>query len=197
MDNYVYEVGSNLYINLTNQCSNSCVFCIRNGREGMNNTPLWLKNEPAALDVIVSLEKKDLTKYGEVVFCGFGEPTYNLDALIEVGKYLVGKGKKVRLNTNGHGNKINGRDITPLLVGAVNEINVSLNASSAQQYNRECNCIYGEEGFFLMLDFAKACKKNGIKVVLSVVDVVGDNEIEKCKQLAAKHNLPLRVRKFE
>lgn len=197
MDNYVYEVGSNLYINLTNQCSNSCVFCIRNGREGMNNTPLWLKNEPTALDVLVSLEKKDLTKYGEVVFCGFGEPTYNLAALIEVGKYLIGKGKKVRLNTNGHGNKINGKDITPLLVGAVNEINVSLNASSAQQYNRECNCIYGEEGFFLMLEFAKACQKNGIKVVLSVVDVVGDNEIEKCKQLAAKHNLPLRVRKFE
>ena len=52
MNNYVYIIGNKIYINLTNRCSNNCDFCIRQGREGMADTPLWIKNEPTAEDVI-------------------------------------------------------------------------------------------------------------------------------------------------
>ena len=30
----VYEVGNNLYVNLTNKCPCSCTFCIRNNGDG-------------------------------------------------------------------------------------------------------------------------------------------------------------------
>lgn len=52
MDNYVYKIGNKLYVNLTNRCSNNCDFCIRDGREGMNGTALWIEKEPSANDVI-------------------------------------------------------------------------------------------------------------------------------------------------
>ena len=32
MDTITYELGNNLYINLTNRCSNDCEFCVRNGK---------------------------------------------------------------------------------------------------------------------------------------------------------------------
>ena len=56
MNNYVYEVGDNLYINLTNKCSNSCFFCIRNGHDGMNGKNLWVDKEPTAQEIIDSLQ---------------------------------------------------------------------------------------------------------------------------------------------
>ena len=31
-DTYVYELDGNLYINLTNKCSNKCEFCVREGK---------------------------------------------------------------------------------------------------------------------------------------------------------------------
>lgn len=198
MDNYVYRVGENIYINLTNKCSNNCSFCIRNGREGMNDIKLWLSKEPAAADVFAQLKLQgDLKKFGEIVFCGFGEPTYNLDTLIEVGRFLVGSGYKVRLNTNGHGSRINGKNIVPLIKNSLTEINVSLNSGDKEKYAAECESIYGLEAYDIMLQFAKECKKEGIRVVLSVVDIIGEAEILKCQAVAKQNNLPLRVRKFE
>ena len=105
MNNYVYEVGNNLYINVTNQCSNDCFFCIRNGHDDMNGTNLWLDKEPTFDDVLAQLPS-DLSKYGEIVFCGFGEPTYKIDLLSELGKYFKSKGMTTRLNTNGQANLI-------------------------------------------------------------------------------------------
>lgn len=84
---YVYKAYGNLYINLTNKCSNSCDFCIRNGRDGLEGQPLWLTKEPCAEDVINQLPQ-DLHAYKEVVFCGFGEPTYKLQTMLETAKYL-------------------------------------------------------------------------------------------------------------
>ena len=88
MNNYVYTIGNKIYINLTNRCSNNCDFCIRKGRDGMENQRLWIDAEPDVQDILDQLPD-NLDDYDEeIVFCGFGEPTYNLDTLDEVASFL-------------------------------------------------------------------------------------------------------------
>ena len=134
-DVYVYFVDGKPYINLSNRCTNNCVFCIRHNREGMEGATLWLNHEPTAQEVIAQLPQ-DIEKYPETTVCGFGEPTFNLDALLGAGKFLREKGVRVRLNTNGHGNAINGRDITAELKEAADIVSVSLNESNSRDYQR-------------------------------------------------------------
>ena len=194
MNNYVYILGNKIYINLTNRCSNNCDFCIRQGREGMANTPLWIDEEPTAEDVIEQLPQ-NLDEYdNEVVFCGFGEPTYNLEALDEVASYLHCVDKTTRINTNGQANLINGQDVTELIVTSCDVINVSLNECTAEKYQAHCKSIYGAKAFDSMLEFAELCKRRGGNVVLSVVDSIGRQDVEACQRLADKLGIPLRIR---
>ena len=70
MDTYTYQIGENLYINLTNRCSNACTFCVRNEKASYYGNYLWLKDgEPSAQTVIGEIG--DPKRYKEVVFCGF------------------------------------------------------------------------------------------------------------------------------
>lgn len=192
---YVYFLDGKPYINLSNRCTNNCDFCIRHNRAGLEGATLWLEHEPTAQEVIAQLPE-DVSKYEEVTFCGFGEPTFNMDALVGTGKFLRGKGIKVRLNTNGHGNVINGRDITAELRDAVDIVSVSLNESNSRDYQRICQSDLGEAGFDEMLNFAATCKAQGIDVVFSVVDTIGKKSVEKCRRVADSVHVPLRVREY-
>lgn len=109
-----YEVGNNLYLNLTNQCPCACTFCIRNNSDGAyGSDPLWLEHEPTMEEIRADLSKRDISAYNEVIFCGFGEPTCRLDALLETAKWLKSNCEtvKFRLNTNGLGDLVNNRPI--------------------------------------------------------------------------------------
>ena len=194
MNNYVYVINNKIYINLTNRCSNKCDFCIRQGRKGMADTTLWIEDEPDAEDVIAQLPA-NLDEYdGEVVFCGFGEPTYNLETLDEVASYLHCVDKTTRINTNGQANLIHGEDVTDLIVTGCDVINVSLNECNATKYQAHCKSVYGREAYDAMLEFAKLCKERGGNVVFSVVDSIGAADIAECQRLADKMGIPLRVR---
>ena len=191
---YSYYLDGNVYINLTNECSNNCDFCVRNGKEDYFGNELWLSKEPTAEEVINSM---DFTRpFKEVVFCGFGEPTSRINTLLEVAKELKKRGCVVRLNTNGQGNLVNGRDITEELAEVIDKVNVSLNYSNAKKYQAVCHSVYGEDGFFAMIKFAKLCAKNGIQPNFSIVDCIGEEEIEACKLLAEKTGIPLRIREY-
>lgn len=73
--NILYEIGDTLYVNLTNRCPCSCTFCIRNESDTVNgHDVLWLEREPTAGEVIDRLCELDLSRYSELVFCGYGEP---------------------------------------------------------------------------------------------------------------------------
>ncbi len=196
MNTYVYKAYGNLYINLTNKCSNSCDFCIRNGHDGIEDQPLWLDKEPTAEDVIKALPQ-DFSPFKSVVFCGFGEPTERLDVMLEVAKFLKSKGVITRLNTNGQSDRINGKPTAPLMKGLIDYINVSLNASDKEKYQAICHSQFGDQAFDDMLAFAVSAKENGIKVNFSVVDVIGEEEIEACRKVCDKLGIPLRVRAFE
>lgn len=201
-DQYVYVIGNKLYVNLTNRCSNACDFCVRNydsdhaAKHGYEGYDLWLDKEPSANDVEematrVLAGRKDIE---EVVFCGFGEPTYRLDVMCEVADFAHARGLRTRVNTNGQGSEINGRDISADIASHIDTVNVSLNATDAEKYDGICHSIYGKRGFDVMLDFAKKCVMRGADVVLSVVDIIGEEEIEKAQAIADSIGARLRVR---
>jgi len=196
-DTYVYVLDGNLYINLTNKCSNACDFCVRNERSSYYGHYLWLKNDVTVDKVIAQANALgDLSKFQEVVFCGFGEPTYKVAEMVALCDYFHEKGMKTRLNTNGQGNLINKRDIVPDLKDKLDLINVSLNASCVEKYQPICRSQYGESGFEAMIEFAKSCRKAGIPCRFSIVDCIGEEEVEACKRLAESVRVPLYIRSY-
>ena len=86
----LYEVYDNLYVNLTNRCPCNCTFCLRQTRDSMDakQHSLWLEHEPTVDEVKDEFRKFDMSKYKELVFCGFGEPTERLDALLELAAFV-------------------------------------------------------------------------------------------------------------
>ena len=195
MNTYVYKLNDALYINLTNRCTNACDFCIRNGRKGMGEYELWLDKEPTAEEVLKEIG--DPTQYSEIVFCGFGEPMIKLDELIEIAKEVKKKGGRVRINTNGHANIYHGENVVPKLAGIVDVVSISMNAPTAEQYQEICRSRYGLKAFDAMLDFARECVGVIPKVVLSVVDVLSPEDIEKCRKIAEDIGATFRVRHKE
>lgn len=196
MNTLTYVYDNKIYLNLTNKCSNNCEFCIRRTGDGVLDYYLWLDKEPTAEDVIEDLKKYDLSKYKEAVFCGFGEPLYAFDVLLKVAKWLKDNGMKTRLNTNGQAGLISGPDTADKLKGLIDTVSISLNASDAEKYNAICHCKFNEEGFYEMLRFAVKCKKDGIRTVMSVVDVIGKEEVEKCRAVAKQAGVEFRVRTY-
>lgn len=196
MDRITYVIGNSIYINLTNQCSNDCVFCIRNGDYLNNGDGMWLQKEPTSEEIINDLQKYDFSKYKEVVFCGYGEPTYKIKEIEEVGKYLKQKNIKTRINTNGQGNLINNKDITPIICKYIDTISISLNEITREKYQKICKSIYGEEGFDKMIEFSKLCVQQGGNVILSVVDIINKEDIEKARKIADDIGATLRVREY-
>ena len=193
---YVYTVDDNIYINLTNRCSNRCEFCVRYYDKPIYGD-LWIKDEPSAETVIEILEKDyKLKDYGEVVFCGYGEPTYRFDAIEKICDYVHSKGGVTRINTNGQANEILGQDISRRISKCIDTINISLNATDAVKYDKICHSDYGERAFDIMLDFARKCVNHGANVVLSVVDVIGKEEIDKAREIAKSVGAKLRVREL-
>lgn len=195
----LYPVGDKLYVNLTNRCPCACTFCIRNNGDGAYGSgSLWLENEPTEAQVLEEFNKFDLGKYREIVFCGFGEPTERLDAVVSIGKYLKAATRiPVRLNTNGLSDLIHERPTACELEGAVDTVSVSLNAGSPAEYLRVTQPCFGPKSYDAMLKFASDCKKYVPRVLFTVVDVIGKEEVARCRELSAKLGIELRVRKYD
>jgi TatD DNase family protein len=131
-----YKIRNSLYLNLTQRCTADCVFCTRLTKPVVQGYNLALKREPTAKEVWESID--DVKSYDEIVFCGFGEPTLRLDVIKEVAQKIKDAGGRVRLNTNGHGNVINKRNILPELSGLIDEVSVSLNTDTSEAYDEIC-----------------------------------------------------------
>ena len=91
---------------------------------------------------------------------------------------------------------INKRDIVPDLKGKIDFVNISLNASCYEKYQPICRSQFRESGFEGMLEFAKICKRNGVACRFSIVDCIGEAEVEACKRLAESLRIPLYVRSY-
>jgi TatD family-associated radical SAM protein len=193
-DTISYEALGNLYLNITNRCSASCVFCLRNTCDGVYGYDLRLSREPSEEEIISELESRKLSKYKEIVFTGFGEPTCRLDTVIRITQWLHQRGISVRLDTNGHAALMHpGRDVVAELKAAgLDAVSVSLNAESEETYNRLCRPVF-EGSYRAVLDFTKKAVKAGIQTRMTVVEQQGI-DIRQCERIATALGASFRVR---
>ena len=195
-----YEVGDNLYLNFTNKCPCACTFCIRSHADGAyGSDPLWLEHEPSEDEIKADLGKRDLSKYGEIVFCGYGEPTERIDTVVSIAGWIkeVCPEAKLRINTNGLGDLVNGRSIAEELCTAVDTVSVSLNAGTEDEYMKVTRPRFSN-AFTAMQQFTADCVATGkADVVMSVVDVIPQEQIDASREIAEKLGAVLRVRKFD
>jgi TatD DNase family protein len=188
----VYKIRDSLYLNITNKCTNKCTFCVKTHTSYVKGHNLRLEKEPSALQIIKAI--KDPKQYNEIVFCGIGEPLLKLDVVKKVSKWIKENGGTVRINTNGHGNLIHGRNVIPELRGIVDSMSVSLDADGERKYNRICKPTI-ENAFNGIISFIKDAKAVIPEVKITVVKIPQIN-VEKCQVLADELGVELRVRKF-
>ena len=195
-----YVVDGSLYVNMTNKCSNRCEFCIRNNGDGAyGSDSLWLEREPTLDEVMNSVLSRDLSAYPELIFCGYGEPTYRLEDAVAVAKAVKEKRPemKVRINTNGHSDFILNKNTAPMYEGAFDVVSISLNTPSPSRYQEICHSIFGEASHSALISFAKNVKQYVPKVILSVVkETLTEEEIEQCRAISESAGVTLRIRDY-
>ncbi len=194
----VYELENKVYINLTNRCTNDCIFCLRKDKDDVCGQQLWLDTEDfTANDVIEQLKNFELPS--EVIFCGYGEPLLKFEVLRQVAKYIKENFPqiKTRVNTNGHANYVYKKNVVPELKDLIDEFSVSLNGESSWEYD-ELSQPKFDGAYDEVKKFIKCCSDEGIKTIASVVDGYKGRRlnIEKCREIAHELGAELRVREW-
>lgn len=195
----VYWIDNKLYLNITNKCSNKCVFCIKNFRKGLYGFNLELLIDPTRNQVIDAIREVINTKnWNEIVFCGFGEPTEKLDLVLETTKWIkkhYGKPIKIRINTNGQGYLINpNRDVIKELKNAgIDKVSVSLNSSTKNTYLIICKPKF-DNAYNAVLEFIKKAKKV-MEVEVTAVNTE-DIDLKKIEKIAARLGVKFRKRVY-
>jgi len=195
----VYWLENNLYLNITNRCSNNCYFCLRNFLDGVGGFNLKLEKEPTISEIIAELENViNRRNWREIVFCGFGEPLERLDCVLEVSRWIrkhYGKIVTLRVDTNGQALLLNkGRNVVKeLKMAGVDKVSVSLNAHDKETYNQVCRPNF-ENAFESILEFVKKAKEL-LDVEVTVVRIP-EVDISKAEQIAKEMGVKFRVREY-
>lgn len=200
----VYSINNDenpetVYINLTNSCTNACVFCLRNQKDDVCGREMWHDDEYELDDIIEQFSKySDYAK--EVVFCGYGEPFLRKEMMKSFCKYLRANYPyiKIRVNTNGHANAIYRKNIAEEFKGFIDSVSISLNAPTEEQYDEICKPKI-KNAYNAVLEFTKSCKAAGIDVYMSVVtgfDKIHKIDVKKCEEIAASLGAKFRNREF-
>jgi TatD DNase family protein len=188
-----------LYLNVTNRCSNNCTFCVRQSPDfSLAGFDMRLEKEPTVEEVLADISRQQAVRgrpFQEVVFCGFGEPTYRLELIHTVGQNLREQGRRVRLNTNGQAALINERDPLPELEEALDEVSISLNAPEGKTYAALCRPSFGEAAYPAVLDFIRRCAGRFEAVTVTVVGFTLEREdLARCERIAGELGAGFRVR---
>ena len=195
----LYEYGGNLYVNMTNQCPNRCQFCLRQNSSGSlyaNN--LWYQGgEPSKEEFWDQLQRRDLNRYPEIVFCGYGEPACRWDDMMWLCDRIRGQGSHfIRVNTNGLANLITGRNAALELDSRVDAVSISLNTSTPEGYNAICHSSFGLEALPAILRFTATAVFNVPHVRMTVVSTMPKAEQDACRQLAESVGADFFVREY-
>ena len=193
----VYWLDDKLYLNITNKCSNKCIFCFRNFKRGVGDFTLKLSEEPSFEQIALELDEAMKRKrWKEVVFCGFGEPTERLDLLLMLArgiKWRYDEQVAIRVNTNGHGYALNaGRDVVGELKAAgIDKVSVSLNAGDEETYSEVCKPALAG-AYDAVLDFIEKAKaKLDVEVTAGTTPEV---DLRKVEELAKQMGVKFRLR---
>ena len=200
----VYSINNEInpgtvYVNLTNACTNSCIFCLRSQKDDVCGREMWHDDNYTLEDIIEQFNTyKDSVH--EVVFCGYGEPFLKKDMMKDFCKYLRKNYSqiKIRVNTNGHANAIYKTNIAEEFKGLIDSVSISLNSDNEEQYNDICKPTV-DNAYESMKDFARSCKKADMEVSMSIVsgfDDIHKINIEGCEKIASSIGAKFRNREF-
>lgn len=197
MADIIYTYKNQVYANITNKCDCACTFCIRSEKDHIGESGnLWHTVEPTIEEIKTAIDAFDFTNYNEFVFCGYGEPTCELEKLITIAKYVKENYHlPIRVNTNGLANLYHKRNVVDELAEVVDSISISLNAPDAASYNKVTRPQF-EHAYEAMLDFAQECNAKIPHTQLSIVDVLSAEDIAKCQAIADERGVYLKVRKY-
>jgi len=188
-----YQIRDSLYLNITNRCTNRCIFCAKFHGSVVKGHELKLDYEPSFDEIIRAIG--DPTRYAEVVFCGYGEPLLRLELIKELATWLKQQGVRVRINSDGQANLVYDRNILPELAGLVDAISISLNAADAESYQRICQSSFGPDGYKAVKDFLRQAGKYIPEVTATAVTYPGI-DITACEQMARKLGVAFRAREY-
>ncbi|MBI4371016.1 MAG: radical SAM protein [Elusimicrobia bacterium] len=195
-----YVHAGAVYLNLTNRCPVACRFCVKRAwRWDFRGRDLKLgREEPSAAEAWDAARGRlEETASRELVFCGYGECTYRLDAVLGVSRRArrCAPDLRLRLNTIGLGSLLWERDIVPELADALDAVSVSLNTADPAQWIRlhAPRRRYAAAGFRAVLDFTAACVLHGLETTVTAVDQPGV-DLEAVERLAASLGARFRPR---
>ena len=198
----VYFLGNTMYINVTNMCTNKCVFCVRDLNDTVGGVNLWIEeNTISAQKIIEEIKLNSPETRDEIVFCGYGEPLIKLEVVKEIAFFIKNSypGISIRVNTNGHANLIHKRNVMPELAGLIDKLSVSLNAENAKLYGELSKCSFENNvAFEGVKEFIYESRKLGIDTTATVVNGFRDYiiDIEKCKEIAENLGAKFKVREW-
>ena len=195
-----YPLGDALYLNVTSACTLACVFCpkIRDGDFTVGGYDLRLERTPSADEVWAAARACGLEGRSEVVFTGFGEPTRQLEVVLELARRLRAAGvPRIRVDTDGLASLREGRDVPPLLAAAgVDAVSISLNAPDAATYARLCPSRYGEAAYDAVRGFIRSAARSIPEVAASAVALPGLSEAA-CRAVAEELGARFRWRPYD
>lgn len=199
MADIIYIFEGTPYFNITNKCPCNCAFCIREKKDVVGEAEkMWHDTQPTFEDVKAAIDAFDWSKYDQAVYCGYGEPTNELELLVKSAAYMKEKHPdvKLRLNTNGLSDLINEKPTAELICKYMDAISVSLNEATSEKYDKITRNIYPGKAFDAVLRFTKDCVQCGADVRMSVVDVIPEEEIAQAKKICEATGARFRVREF-
>ena len=169
-----YRSNKALYVNLTNRCPCACTFCIRNNDLGVfGSDSLWLEREP----------------------------TERLEVLLAAAEHLKQRDAslRIRVNTNGLSDLVNGKPTAALFAGKVDSLSISLNTDDPAEYLALCRPKFGEAAYPAMLKFTKEAAAVVPEVVMTVVGepVTSLEKQARCRAIAEGLGARFRVRAYE
>lgn len=189
-----YPIRDTLYLNITNRCTNRCIFCAKFSHAVVKGHCLQLDHEPNATEVKAAIG--DPGNYREVVFCGYGEPLLRLDLVKEIAAWLQQHNIRVRVNTDGLANLVYQDNILPQLSDLVDAVSVSLNAANASEYQTLCQSPYGESAYQAVIDFIREARIRIPEVVTTAVSYPGIDTTA-CERVAQGLGVPFRARDYQ
>ena len=193
-----YWRNRSLYLNITNRCTNNCIFCVKNYQEGVFGFLLLLTQEPTVDDIVNEINKHEIKNYNEIVFTGFGEPLLRLDVVTEVVEKIKENFPtiRIRVDTNGLVELIFPKRavLSELSRAGITDISISLNAETKEKYLEICKPIFGIDSFDSILQFAEKCT-HYFSVQFSVVNIP-QIDINACNEIAHRLNIPLKIRHY-
>ncbi|MEW5822000.1 MAG: TatD family nuclease-associated radical SAM protein [Cyanobacteriota bacterium] len=197
-----YIIRNNLYLNITNKCNCSCVFCVSKYQSSMAGVKLHFKNkEPDNKEIISVLSEHNLNNYNEIVFCGFGEPLLRLETVYSITKYIKNQvgSAVIRINTNGLADLINNKDSLEMLRAYIDGVSISLNAHNPETYSKYTRPAYESKlAYNTVLNSIKRAVELGLDTRATVVygHELDKIDINQCQQIAEKLGASFKIRYF-